>query len=199
MTTRRTVLKGIAALPFAGLPAPEALARQHPFAGLMNVNTVSRFQPDPHKFSMVLFMTAQQSYPSCGDTFLGVVQLISALNAYHDIEPIIVMPRAKDQKNPNDQRNASRATHTYDGNLRFTILTADLDRVQQAARSVGTSFSTDRHGKVDGHSLDAFFLSPEGECLYSSRAANLPYNDAASLTRRFMNRYVAHNAPGRYR
>lgn len=191
---RRTVLKGIAALPFAGLPAPEALARQHPFTGLMNVNTASRYIPNPHKFSMVLFMTAAQNYPSCGDTFLGVTSLISTLNARNDIEPIIVMPHTSVQNNPNDKRNAARATNTYPDNIRFTILTADLATLQQAAHAVGTSFSTNRGGKVDGHSLDAFFLSPNGDLLYSSRAANLPY-DNVELTQRLIDRHIAHNVP----
>ena len=137
----------------------------HPFSGLVDMKTGQPYCPSSDKFSLALFMTQQQSYPSCGGAFIGVYQGITLLNAGNQIEPVIIMPRATEQSDPDDRRNLSRAEQ-----MGFKILTGDLEEIQRAAKQLGTAFETNDKGQVSGHSLDAFFLTPSGQKLFQHYA-----------------------------
>lgn len=137
----------------------------HPFSVLQDMQTGQPYRPSPDRFSLVLFMTAQQSYPSCGGAFIGVSQGIKQLDADHQIQPVIVMPRLVDQANYDDQRNLYSAQQ-----MGFTILTGNLEDIQNAAMAMDTAFEVNNHGKANGHSLDAFFLAPNGQKLFNHYA-----------------------------
>src|SRR5690606_9947772 len=102
---------------------------RHPFAKLVDIDTGRTFQPVPNAFNLTLFMTAQQSYPSCGAAFLSVQYVRDTLPDAGSMRPILVMPKISDQMNPEDLRNLSTA-RSYGS---YQILTGALEDVCRAA------------------------------------------------------------------
>lgn len=160
---RRQFLSTLGAGFLAAVTPAYAKDSPHPLARLTDINTGTNFRPSPDKFSLVIFMTAQQNYPSCGGAFIGLSQVIDMSEQGERIQPILVMPRISDQSIPSDHRNLARAT-SYD--VGFTILTGELNDVIASARDVGAYFELDAQGKVNGHTLDAYFLTPSGKKLF---------------------------------
>ena len=164
---RRSFLSGIAASSF--LPSLVlAQSSAHPFARLINPDTGHLYEPQAGKFTLAMFMSAQESYPSCGGAFIGVHQALAYMRRPDKVQPVIVMPKISDQSNTNDYRNLQRAKSSE---VDFTILTGDLGDVLAAADMVdGAFFERDNNGKVSGHTLDAFFLTPSGRMIFHHRA-----------------------------
>ncbi len=144
-----------------------AQTNRHPFESLIDIETGQYFKPNSEKFSLVIFMTAQQSYPSCGGAFLGVRQVIMDMGVNNNIEPILIMPRIGDQQDPHDHRNLAQAK-SYDVN--FRILTGSLLDIKNASAGVGAFFKINAADKVYGHTLDAYFLTPSGKKLFQHPA-----------------------------
>ena len=163
-------------------PSETMAAPRHPFAKLIDLDTVRHYRPDPQKFTLAVFMTAQQNYASCGEAFIGVRELISMLGAQDKIDPILVMPRSADQPDPSDLRNLAKAQQ-----YKMRVLTGALPDVLAAAYAVGASFQIDSQRKVVGHEDPprAYFLTSRGETL-----AHHPANDYLGFlkdARRLMN------------
>ncbi len=152
-----------------GLPAAFLIAGQeavaappaHPFAALKDLATGDNFVPDPQKFTLALFMTAQKFYPSCGSAFM-TAQIV--VESHSRVQPVLVMPKVSDQPDRNDLTNLTAAMNSPAG---FKILTGELSQVQAAARALGAEF-TFSGTKVDGHPQQAFFLTPSGQKLFHS-------------------------------
>ncbi|MAE50490.1 MAG: hypothetical protein CMH27_01630 [Micavibrio sp.] len=165
---RRQFLSAVAACAF--VPSSMLLASEnvgHPFAALINPDTGRRFEPQGGKFVLALFMSAQESYPNCGASFIGMYQTLSDSEWADHIEPVLIMPKISDQSNPKDIRNLQRAKSFP---TPYTILTGDLADIVRASRDVGAFFEFDENGKVSGHTLDAFLLTPAGKMVFHHRA-----------------------------
>lgn len=171
--TRRGFLSGIGAAVFAAsLPMDKAQAASvHPLGHLDDITTLNKFEPRAGAFGLVLFMTAQELYPGCGGAFVGAGSVLQYRQSagIADIQPILVIPKVSDQPDPQDLRNLDRALA---GEPRYTVLTGALPDIVRAASNVGQAFyEIDKaSGKVTGHTLDAFFLTPSGNRLFSHRA-----------------------------
>ena len=143
-------------------------SRAHPFEKLIDVKAERRFSPEPDTYTLALFMTAEQLYPSCGEAFLCVHYVKQQLPNPDKIQPVVVMPKTTDQTNPQDRRNFNRA---WNSDLGFKVLTGELHDVQNAAQQYGAFFKT-RQGKVIEHSLDIVFMTPSGEKLFQADTGN---------------------------
>lgn len=161
-----TALAACAFVPSSLLRADESEER-HPFASLINPDTGRGYEPQSGKFALALFMSAQESYPSCGGAFIGIYQTLAYSQWSNYIEPVLVMPKISDQSNKDDIRNLRRAK-SFD--TAYTILTGDLPDVLRASESVGAFFELNSQGKVNGHTLDAFLLTPSGNMIFHHRA-----------------------------
>jgi len=164
---RRQFLTTLAACAF--MRPSLVLARDaHPFAGLINPDTGRVYAPQAGKFTLAMFMTAQESYPGCGGAFLGIQQTLAVSPWRDQIAPVLVMPKISDQTNGSDIRNLRRAK-SYDPP--YTILTGALPDVVRASEAVeGAFFELNAQGKVNGHTLDAFLLTPAGNMIFHHRA-----------------------------
>ena len=140
----------------------------HPLNKLINIETGQRYTPENNKYQLALLMTAQQSQPNCGATFIGLHQLFSALaqqGLNSQIEPVLIMPKPADQSQGKaDLLNLTRATKTY-AHLDFTMLTGSINNLMEAANKLGGKFTLNKSNKIDNHTLDAYFLSPSGNKL----------------------------------
>lgn len=161
MINRRELITLAAAWSLVS-PGKAIAAPYHLFANLIDLGTERNYQPHAQKFTLAVFMTAQKYYASCGESFLGIKQIIGEQARYGEIDPVLVMPRLADQLDPSDRQNLAKA---QDYNIR--ILTGPLPDVLAAAHSVGASFQVDVRGKVAGHEdpANAYFLTPYGKSL----------------------------------
>ncbi|HCQ70750.1 MAG: hypothetical protein CL570_01620 [Alphaproteobacteria bacterium] len=143
-------------------------APHHPFSALLDIKTGHHYQPKENKYQLALLMTAQQSQPNCGASFIGLHQLFSALQRQglsSDVEPILIMPKPADQSQGKaDVLNLTRATKTY-AHLDFTILTGSVSHLVKAASDLGGKFIINTQNKIENHTLEAYFLSPSGNKL----------------------------------
>lgn len=170
MMDRRRFLAGLGAACFAPAAAADSGAGAHPFARLDNPDTGGRFVPRPGIFTLAIFMTAQKIYEDCGSAFGGIYQTLAYLQHPGLVRPVLVMPRLSDQQNPHSMDNLARAKS---GEIDFTILTGALPDVLAAAERVdGAFFEQDANGKVSGHTLDGFFLTPSGKTILRHNAAD---------------------------
>lgn len=139
-------------------------ALSHSLGGLSDIATGAAFQPRAGAYGMVIFMTAQELYANCGGAFVGVASVMTYRQSTADIQPILVIPKVSDQQDPQDMRNLHRA---LGADPAFTILTGELPDVMQAAGNIhGAFYELDAQGKVSGHTLEAFFLTPSGKLLF---------------------------------
>lgn len=152
----------------------------HPLSPLLDIDTGKHFSPRENVFNVALFMTAQKSYASCGEAFLGMDHIVGrASKNTLQIKPILVIPKISDQTDPDNRDNLSRAQKA--GN--FTILTGSLRDVRAAAAHYNAIYELE-NGKVSGHTLDGFMLSPNGAQMFRHDARD--YLTFADLSARII-------------
>lgn len=165
---RRSFLTALAASAFMRPSLGTAQEAGHPFAALVNPDTGRNYEPQEGKFALALFMSAQESYPDCGGAFIGVHQTLAFSRWSSYIEPVLVMPKISDQSNPSDINNLRRAKSAA---TPYTILTGPLPDVLLASEKVqGAYFKLNAAGRISGHTLDAFLLTPRGNMIFHHRA-----------------------------
>lgn len=171
MKRRDFLLRLPAAFVTAAVPQSLLAERVHPLSQLLNVQTAKPYRPDSAKMTLVLFMTAQQSQPSCGASFDALRQIMQDPFIKSRLRPLIVMPIPPDQsQGKNDVRNLTRATTIY-ASLALEVLTAELPTLLRVSNTIlPGAFRVDAQGKVYDHTLDAVFLSPSGTKLFQQRS-----------------------------
>lgn len=136
----------------------------HPFAGLTEIvkreGQITLGQPyaPSGKHSLVLFMTAQETEPSCGAGFIALDVVQSGLS--QRVEPIMIMPRPVDQLYVDDLRNLNRA---LSGAYTVQVYSGDFATIQNAALASNAGFETNAAGKITGHGEEAILLDPAGQ------------------------------------
>lgn len=160
---------GFSSLMVSGASAGDA----HPLQGLKNVETGREYSPDD-RFPIVLAMTAQPYYASCGEAFIGVQAALDNIGRER-FEPVLIMPNVQDQLDPESVDNLISATTVYKDAIGFTILTGDLDQIAEVSQRLQGAFELSE-GKVTGHTLDGFVLSPDGGIIDRRRADNYLYD-----------------------
>ena len=157
---RRSFLKGAAisaVYAASALPAVAACDSPHKFARLKYRGTDRLFRPNPNKFGLVLFMTAQDVNPSCGEAFAGVQNLMGLLGVYQQkIQPILVVPESKYQPDPHNDRNLRSAKASK---VDFDILEGDIDDIRGLNNFYGEIYEAGG-SMVSNHGVDLFFLPP---------------------------------------
>ncbi len=155
-------MAGVFAAAGQGASAQTACENPHPLSPLLDIETGQHFTPRENVFNVALFMTAQKSYASCGEAFLGMDFIVgrASKNAL-EIKPVLVIPKISDQTDPDNRENLSWAQNAEN----FTILTGSLRDVRVAAAHYDAIYEFE-NGKVSGHTLDGFMLSPSGEQLF---------------------------------
>lgn len=148
---RRTFLSSAFAasvIPFSAQAAPD-LER------LRDYDSGQSFQINKASL-VVLFMTAQQMYTSCGELFLyGDAEVREIRGGERNIEKIMIMPPLQSQLYPSETRNIGSAKASG-----FKVLTADLPTVLGISRALaGRDVFAVENGKITGHSQKAFFYN----------------------------------------
>lgn len=171
---RRGFLTGLSGLVATSLTSGFASAGHdtgHPMQRLLNINTGQNFSFEDEKFNLVIVMTAQESYPDCGSTFIGMHMIMNEARMRGSIRPVMIMPRVADQTAGNaDTGNLSRALSSEHP---YHILSGSLDDINAAIGSLNGAFlELDAQGKVNGHTQDAFFLTPSGTQLLRHSASD---------------------------
>lgn len=160
-------------------PALAQANRPHLFSGLTDVRASQAagepvlFQPEPGKHVVALFMTAQQSYISCGEDLAGIVQIMQYMGLEDRITPVVIMPNAQNQSDPTDSRNLNSIWANPD----FRVLTGSLDEIQRVVGRIPRAFfEYDENRRIDGHTRDAFFFDENGDFWRSFRADSMFYS-----------------------
>jgi hypothetical protein len=170
---RRALLTGLSGLAATSLIPSFAMAEEgvHPMERLLNIETGRNFQFDESKFNLVIVMTAQKSYEDCGAMLIGMIMIMRESELRNKIRPIVIMPRVADQTSGGaDKTNLNSA---YDSECPFEILSGSLADVKNAVSGLdGAYLEYNAHGKVNGHTQNAFFLAPSGNMLLTHPAAD---------------------------
>ncbi|NCT40389.1 MAG: hypothetical protein GW778_01845 [Alphaproteobacteria bacterium] len=176
---RRYFLRGAAAFAAASNVSPShAQSRSHPLSQLIDINTGRNFEPQLDRFSVALFMTAEQRYPSCGAAFIGIQGVIDWVSSSAPLQPVLIMPKFKNQPDPSRRENLASVTDTY-ANLNFTILTGELDQLRDVSEVYGDPFTFDNaRSVVSDHTLDAFLLKPQSGGVLLRYRADDYYNSS---------------------
>ena len=123
---------------------------------------------------VLLFMTAQRMYPSCGDLFYHASAEVNEIKGgARNVEKIMIMPPLESQQFPEERRNIQPAK-----DLGFTILTSDIQSVLSASRRLAGRgvFAFDGQ-KITGHSQKAFFHDVKRGRSFEYDPAASPYNE----------------------
>lgn len=168
---RRSLLAGLSGLAVAGLAPDFAHANQdrHPLERLKDIDTGLDFALESKRFNLVVVMTAQESYADCGSIFAGVHMIMNEPGLRESVRPVMIMPRVADQSaGASDLRNLARAQ-----DMDITVLSGPLDDVKAALSALDGAFlEYDSSGKVNGHTQNAYFLTPSSKLLLTHPAAD---------------------------
>lgn len=128
---------------------------ENPLEGFVDIETGHPYAPE--KKSLVLvFMTAQQMYPSCGALVLYAdAEIDEVRGGNRNIERVMIMPPLSAQAHPDERRNIVSAQASG-----FRVVTATLPAVLDVSeRLAGRPVFSHESGIITGHSQKAFFYN----------------------------------------
>lgn len=171
----------------ASIPARSFADENHALAGLRQLRVDNRavvgaqsFEPARGAFYAVLPMTAAAMYPSCGAAVAGLK--MASEEAGEHVQPVVLMVGPNDQA-ASGKENIDLMINQYPD---IPVLTGDKESVLRAANAISQSlyrqdieerdsrlrdlaanqasapFSLNAEGRIDGHSVYAYLLNPEG-------------------------------------
>lgn len=184
MMNRRDFLTALAAVNFSP-SAMMAQEQRHILSNLTSLRSpdLAPFVPAPDKHIIALFMTVQQSYISCGEDLLGIRQIIDYMGLQDRVTPVVIMPSARLQTDPQDSRNFDSI---WSGYTDFEILTAPIEELEQiTAQTDGAFYDYDDQGRIRGHTRQAIFFDPNGNQVGNFRADSLYHSYFDRINRIF--------------